>query len=332
MLKLLGAAEGTIRRSPNSRLHIETLLVQWTMLDRTVELSEVIRALRSGSADGRVDTGRRAAGARNTLVGRAPERARRAAVARSAPGVLTTPALEAAWGDILDAVGTRSRMVREALGHAAPLEAGDGLVALQVSDSEVHLEGLERGSHLFGSSTVPSRRARTQTRFPPSGWITTRNSKSVYDSGGSRIRPLMLSLKHWTSRPSSSLQLPTAEGSLHPGELAFRLSDRQMADLSQLLQLGQQMQGRLTKMQSELKEQTVTGSAGGGMVKITADGQGQVRSVRIDPSVASDGDVEMLEDLVLAAMSDAQRKAQELYRSEMTKVTGGMPLPFQLPL
>ncbi len=145
MLKLLGAAEGTIRRSPNSRLHIETLLVQWTMLDRTVELSEVIRALRSGSADGRVDTGRRAAGARNTLVGRAPERARRAAVARSAPGVLTTPALEAAWGDILDAVGTRSRMVREALGHAAPLEAGDGLVALQVSDSEVHLEGLERG-------------------------------------------------------------------------------------------------------------------------------------------------------------------------------------------
>jgi DNA-binding YbaB/EbfC family protein len=105
-----------------------------------------------------------------------------------------------------------------------------------------------------------------------------------------------------------------------------------MADLSQLLQLGQQMQGRLTKMQSELKEQTVTGSAGGGMVKITADGQGQVRSVRIDPSVASDGDVEMLEDLVLAAMSDAQRKAQELYRSEMTKVTGGMPLPFQLPL
>ena len=105
-----------------------------------------------------------------------------------------------------------------------------------------------------------------------------------------------------------------------------------MADLSQLLQLGQQMQGRLTQLQTELKEQTVTGSAGGGMVKVTADGQGQVRSIQIDPSVVTDGDVEMLEDLVLAALSEAQRKAQELYRSEMSKVTGGLQLPFQLPL
>ncbi len=105
-----------------------------------------------------------------------------------------------------------------------------------------------------------------------------------------------------------------------------------MADFSQLLQLGQQMQGRLTKMQSELTQQTVTGSAGGGMVKATADGQGQIRSILIDPSVAAEADVEMLEDLVLAAVSEAQRKAQELYRNELNKVTGGLPLPFQLPL
>lgn len=105
-----------------------------------------------------------------------------------------------------------------------------------------------------------------------------------------------------------------------------------MADFSQLLQLGQQMQGRLTQMQTELAQQTVSGSAGGGMVTVSADGKGQIRSIRIDPSVASDGDVEMLEDLVLAAVSEAQRKAQELYRSEMSKVTGGLPLPFQLPL
>jgi len=105
-----------------------------------------------------------------------------------------------------------------------------------------------------------------------------------------------------------------------------------MADLSQLLQLGQQMQGRLTQMQTELAQQTVTGSSGGGMVKATADGKGQIRSIQIDPTVASEGDVEMLEDLVLAAVGDAQRKAQDLYRRELSKVTGGLPLPFQLPL
>lgn len=105
-----------------------------------------------------------------------------------------------------------------------------------------------------------------------------------------------------------------------------------MADLSQLLQLGQQMQGRLTQMQTELAQQTVTGSAGGGMVTATADGRGQIRSIRVDQSVAEEGDVEMLEDLVLAAVNEAQRKAEDLYRSELSKVTGGLPLPFQFPL
>ncbi len=105
-----------------------------------------------------------------------------------------------------------------------------------------------------------------------------------------------------------------------------------MADLSQLLQLGQQVQGRLTKMQTELAQRYVTGSAGGGMVKVTADGRGQVRSVRIDPAFAADADVEMLEDLVLAAIADTQRKAEELYRTELNKLTGGLPLPFQFPL
>ena len=105
-----------------------------------------------------------------------------------------------------------------------------------------------------------------------------------------------------------------------------------MADLSQLLQLGQQMQGRLTQMQTELAQRAVTGSAGGGMVTATADGRGQIRSIHIDSSVASDGDIEMLEDLVLAAISEAQRKAEELYRKELGKVSGGLPLPFQFPL
>jgi DNA-binding YbaB/EbfC family protein len=105
-----------------------------------------------------------------------------------------------------------------------------------------------------------------------------------------------------------------------------------MPDFSQLLQLGQQMQGRLNQMQVELQQRTVNGSAGGGMVTATADGRGRVRAVTIDPAAVADGDPEMLEDLVLAAVADAQRKAEELYREELRKATGGLPLPFQLPL
>ncbi len=85
-------------------------------------------------------------------------------------------------------------------------------------------------------------------------------------------------------------------------------------------------------MQTELAQRTVTGTAGGGMVEATVDGRGQLRRVRIDPAVVKDADVEMLEDLVLAAVADAQRRAEELYREELRKVTGGLPLPFQLPL
>jgi hypothetical protein len=105
-----------------------------------------------------------------------------------------------------------------------------------------------------------------------------------------------------------------------------------MADLSQLLQLGQQMQGRLSQMQTELLQRSVTGSAGGGMVTVTADGRGRVRRIQIDPGAVREADIEMLEDLVLAAVADAQRRAEELYRDELRKVTGGLPLPFQLPL
>lgn len=105
-----------------------------------------------------------------------------------------------------------------------------------------------------------------------------------------------------------------------------------MSDFSQLLQLGQQMQVKITQMQTELTQRTVTGSAGGGMVTVTADGKGQVRNIKIDPSIVSDGDTEMLEDLVTAAVMDVQRRAEEIYKDELRKVTGGLPLPFQPPL
>lgn len=104
-----------------------------------------------------------------------------------------------------------------------------------------------------------------------------------------------------------------------------------MTNFQQLMQMGQQMQARLSQVQNELGNKTLTSSAGGGMVKATVDGRGQVREVKIDPSVVDASDVEMLEDLVLAAVSEAQQRAQSLYEEEMKKVAGGMPLPFNLP-
>jgi DNA-binding YbaB/EbfC family protein len=104
-----------------------------------------------------------------------------------------------------------------------------------------------------------------------------------------------------------------------------------MADFMKMLQQAQEMQGRLQQMQQELESKTVTASSGGGMVTATADGKGQVRSIRIDPTVVKAEDVEMLEDLVIAAVSEAQKKASEMAQEEMQKLTGGLSLPFRLP-
>ena len=98
-----------------------------------------------------------------------------------------------------------------------------------------------------------------------------------------------------------------------------------------ILQQAQQMQGRLQQIQDELAQQTVSASAGGGMVTVEADGKGQMRSIKIDPAVVNAADVEMLEDLVLVAVTEAQKKAAALAQQEMGKLTGGMDLPFKLP-
>jgi DNA-binding YbaB/EbfC family protein len=100
-----------------------------------------------------------------------------------------------------------------------------------------------------------------------------------------------------------------------------------MTDLSQLMQMGQQLQARMTKLQESLDQQMVTTSSGGGMVEVTADGKGEVKKVKIDPACVDPGDVEMLEDLILAAVNQAQTKARELYEQEMRKAAGGLPFP-----
>ena len=98
-------------------------------------------------------------------------------------------------------------------------------------------------------------------------------------------------------------------------------------NFQQLLQMGQ----RLTQLQTELGQKTISASSGGGMVTATADGRGKLRSLKIDPAVLEGSDVEMLEDLVLAAVSQAQDRATQLYEEEMRKMSGGMSLPFNIP-
>ncbi len=99
-----------------------------------------------------------------------------------------------------------------------------------------------------------------------------------------------------------------------------------MADLSQLMQLSQQLQARMTELQENLESASVSASSGGGMVTVTVDGKGHAKRVQIDPTCVDPRDVEMLEDLVLAAISEAQIKAQSEYEAEMRKATGGLPM------
>ena len=116
-----------------------------------------------------------------------------------------------------------------------------------------------------------------------------------------------------------------------PAARARPQTEEMNPNIQQLLQMSQQVQTKLSQLQTELGQRTVTCSSGGGMVTATADGRGKIRSLKIDPTVANGGDVEMLEDLVLAAVSEAQNRAQQLYEDEMRKLSGGFSLPFSLP-
>jgi DNA-binding YbaB/EbfC family protein len=107
-----------------------------------------------------------------------------------------------------------------------------------------------------------------------------------------------------------------------------------MTDFMKMLQQAQQMTGKIQEVQEQLARATVTGSAGGGMVRVEADGKGTVKRVSLDPSVVNPADVEMLEDLLAVALQEAQRKAKELSEEEMKKAAGGLGLgglPFKLP-
>ncbi len=100
-----------------------------------------------------------------------------------------------------------------------------------------------------------------------------------------------------------------------------------MKNLGNLMKQAQQMQAKMADMQAKLGDIEVEGAAGGGMVKVTVTGKGEARRIKIDPSLVVPDDVEMLEDLIIAAFNDARTKADSMSQAEMSKLTAGLPLP-----
>ena len=100
-----------------------------------------------------------------------------------------------------------------------------------------------------------------------------------------------------------------------------------MKGMGQMVKQAQQLQARMLKLQAELAERTVESAAGGGMIKVVANGRQQIVSIRIEKEVVDPEDVDMLQDLMLAAVNDALAKSQEMVSSEMGKLTGGLKLP-----
>lgn len=100
-----------------------------------------------------------------------------------------------------------------------------------------------------------------------------------------------------------------------------------MKDLMKLMQQAGQIQARMQKMQEDLAAMEIEGQSGAGLVKVTLNGKGEMRGVRIDPSLMKPGEAEIVEDLILAAHQDARSKVDATMQEKMQDVTGGLPLP-----
>lgn len=98
-------------------------------------------------------------------------------------------------------------------------------------------------------------------------------------------------------------------------------------DISNIMEQAKAMQGKMAKIQEDLSRKTIVGSAGGGMVEVTVNGQGDVLSVSIEKIVINAEEAHMLEDLVTAATNDALNKAKELSKQELGQLTGGLNIP-----
>ncbi len=98
-------------------------------------------------------------------------------------------------------------------------------------------------------------------------------------------------------------------------------------NIMSMMKQAQKLQAKMAEMQAELGNRTATAQAGGGMVEATVNVRQELLSLRIDPEVASPDDVEMLQDLILAAVNEALNRSREMMAQEMSKLTGGMQIP-----
>ncbi len=98
-------------------------------------------------------------------------------------------------------------------------------------------------------------------------------------------------------------------------------------NMNKLMKQAQQMQAKMKKMQEEMAERTKEATAGGGVVKAVVNGKQELVDLKIDPDAVDPDDVEMLEDLILAAVNEGMREMQEEINNEMSKLTGGMNIP-----
>ncbi len=99
-----------------------------------------------------------------------------------------------------------------------------------------------------------------------------------------------------------------------------------MVDMGKMMKQARKLQQQMNKLQEELGTKTVEASTGGGMVKVVATGKREIQSIEISPEVVDPDDIEMLQDLTLAAINEALRKAEELASEEMSKIAGGINL------
>ena len=100
-----------------------------------------------------------------------------------------------------------------------------------------------------------------------------------------------------------------------------------MKDLMGMMKAAQEMKGRMEEFQAKVAEMTIEGRSGGGLVTVTLTGKGEMRGLKIDPSLFKEDDVSVLEDLILAAHNDAKSKAETEMNAKMQEMTAGLPLP-----
>jgi DNA-binding YbaB/EbfC family protein len=100
-----------------------------------------------------------------------------------------------------------------------------------------------------------------------------------------------------------------------------------MKDLMGMMKAAQEMKGRMEEFQNKVAEMTIEGRSGGGLVTVTLTGKGEMRGLKIDPSLFREDDVSVLEDLILAAHNDAKSKAEIEMNAKMQEMTAGLPLP-----